>query len=122
MDAIAAAMPKPPPVALAPPPLFGSPTPTVPSTAASIPAAVPEPSQVVRAADFSPKTDLETEATGGAAARRPAGSDPVDMANVPCGAFLPDLVGVDENEPDREICRRIPAHITDNFPIRKVLP
>lgn len=62
MDAIAAAMPKPPPVASAPPPPFGSSTPAVPSTAAAIPAAVPKPSQVVRAADLSPKTYLETEA------------------------------------------------------------
>lgn len=62
MDAIAAAMPKPPPVAAAPPPPFGASTPVVPTTAAAIPAAVPKPSQVVRAADLSPKTYLEAEA------------------------------------------------------------
>jgi len=44
------------------------------------------------------------------------------MVNFPFGAFLPDLAGIDENEPDREICRRITAHLADNFPIRKVLP
>lgn len=62
MDAIGAALPEPPPVASAPPPRFRPPTPTVPSTAAAIPAAVPKPSQVVRAADLSPKTYRGTEA------------------------------------------------------------
>jgi len=62
MDAIAAAMPKPPLVAAAPAPALGPATPAAPPSTGAAPGAVPKPSQVVRAADLSPKTYLETEA------------------------------------------------------------
>jgi len=62
MDAIAAAMPKPPLMVAAPPPPSGPATPAAPPSTGAVPGAVPKPSQVVRAADFSPKTYLETAA------------------------------------------------------------
>lgn len=62
MDAIAAAMPKPPLIVAAPPPPSGPATPAAPPSTGAVPGAVPKPSQVVRVADFSPKTYLETEA------------------------------------------------------------
>ena len=42
------------------------------------------------------------------------------MMSFPFGAFRPDFIDVDGNEPDREICVGFTAHIADNFPIRKV--
>ena len=68
MDAVAAAVPKPPiKVAAPPPPTMGTaagdtPTATVPLSTGHNTGTAPKPSQVVRAADFSPKSYLESEA------------------------------------------------------------
>jgi hypothetical protein len=65
MDAIAAAAPKPALQVAAPAGPLGTPaggSPTVPLSTRDGPNTVPKPSQVVRAADLSPKTYLETEA------------------------------------------------------------